>query len=230
MGQRVVLSLALVILAVSNVMGETRKLNFMGFDEIAVGYGMHVSITQDDTYHVEVTGAPADLERLDVQQTGSLLKFSVRSGWLWSFRFDRIDVAVTLPVLQRLHLSGGAQGNMNMTIGSKSFTANLSGGSSLSGQMNCGDIYLNFSGGSRTGLSGNGGRLTVNGSGGSKYELKDFSVTNMRANLSGGSQLTVHLNGELSANVSGGSQIVYYGNTSLGPVASSGGSRIRQGL
>src|ERR1051326_5982527 len=146
MGQRVVFSLAFVILAVSSAMGETRKLNFMGFDEIAVGYGMHLSIVQDDAYHLEVTGAPADLEQLDVQQTGGVLKFSVRSGWLWTSRMGRIDIAVTLPVLQRIDLSGGSQGNMNMIIGSKSFTANLSGGSSLSGQLNCGDVYLNFSG------------------------------------------------------------------------------------
>jgi hypothetical protein len=36
--------------------------------------------------------------------------------------------------------------------------------------------------------------------------LKDFAVKNVRPNLSGGSQATVDLEGELSANMSGGSQ------------------------
>jgi hypothetical protein len=230
MGRAVVLSFLLPVLVVANAAAETKKVNFKDFDEIAVGSGMHLSITQGETFRVEVTGALRDLDRLDVQQTEGHLKFSINSGWAWSSKTGRIDVAITLPALQRLDLSGGSQGTVSMQIGSKSFAADLSGGSSLSGQLSCGDIDLNLSGGSRADLSGIGGRLKVSGSGGSKYELKDFPVKNMRANLSGGSRVTVAVNGELSANMSGGSLITYYGNAALGSVSASGGSRIHQGL
>ena len=231
MRRAAVMSLLLVVFGVANAKAETRTLNFKDFDQVAIGSGMHLSIIQGEIYRVQVTGEAKDLDRLNVQQTGKHLDFSVNSNWTWWFNnIGRIQVDITLPSLQGLDLSGGSQGTLNMQIGSRTFGAGLSGGSSLNGQLRCGDIDLNLSGGSRVGLSGTGDHLNVKGSGGSQYQLKDFSGKNLRAHLSGGSQATVALNGELTANLSGGSLITYYGNAALGSISTSGGSKVRKGL
>lgn len=228
MGRTVVLLLSFVLLGVGAA-AETQRLNFKDFDDIRVGGGIRASIHQGDAYEVEASGSAEDLERLEVTQSGRRLEFSMTSGWGQWFRRGRITLEVTLPLLRRLALSGGSAGSVEMQIGSRPFSASLSGGSSLDGRLDGGDVELALSGGSQAALSGAGQRLRLSGSGGSKSQLRDFAVGNVRVNLSGGSQATVTLKGELDASLSGGSDVTYYGNAVLGAVHTSGGASVRKG-
>lgn len=208
---------------------ETRTLNFTNFDQVSVGSGMHVSINQGESYRVEATGAPEALERLEMDQKGSRLEFWLDHGWTWWRRSGRISLDITLPRLRKLDLSGGSQGSLDIQTGSGSFSADLSGGSFLNGQLSCGNGELSLSGGSEVELSGSGEDLIIDGSGGSEYDLQDFPARNLNASLSGGSRAAVTLNGSLNADLSGGSEVVYYGNATMAAVSSSGGSKVRKG-
>jgi len=208
---------------------ETRTFDIRDFDEVSVGYGMRVSISQGGAYRIEATGEERDLNRLEVRQNGRRLEFSMDSSWMRWSRLGRINLDITLPMLRKLGLSGGSQATLDMRIGSESFSADLSGGSSLNGQMSCGDLNLSASGGSRVGLSGSGTRLRLSGSGGSRFEMRNFAATDVRASLSGGSGAIVNVNGGLSAGLTGGSDVTYYGNARLGSIGASGGSRVRHG-
>jgi hypothetical protein len=117
-----------------------------------------------------------------------------------------------------------------MERGSDRFSANLSGGSQLNAKLNGGDIDLDASGGSKASLYGAGGRLNFNGSGGSSYDAKEFAVTSVSANMSGGSTATVRVNGDLSVNLSGASDVTYYGSAVLQSIKTSGGSKVRKGI
>jgi hypothetical protein len=65
-------------------------------------------------------------------------------------------------------------------------------------------------------------------SSGSQFDFSKFSAQDVTANLSGGSQATVNVNGSLNADLSGGSQLTYIGDPTLENVETSGGSSIRQ--
>jgi hypothetical protein len=230
MGRTVMLLASFMLLLATGATAETQTLNFTDFDEVSVGYGMRASIRQSDGYRVEATGALEDLERLEVKKKGGRLEFSLKSGWARWFGRGQITLAITLPRLRRLALSGGSTGSLEMQMGSSPFSAALSGGSSLDGRLGCGDVDLALSGGSRAGLSGTGRDLSLSGSGGSQYRLRSFAAAgNVNVNLSGGSEATVALSGELSAALSGGSDVAYYGNATLSAVHASGGSRVRKG-
>jgi hypothetical protein len=220
--------LVLMTLAVPAI-AETRTLSFTGFDDVSVGYGMPVSIGQGETYRIEVSGTAADLEQLEVKQNGSRLQFSMRSGLRQLFSSGRVSIAIILPALRRLTLSGGSRGDVTMQLGSEPFSANLSGGSQLTAKLSSGDINLDASGGSKVNLSGNGGRLNLSGSGGSRYDMKDFAVRSVSADMSGGSAAIVKLNGDLTARLSGGSSVTYYGSAVLQSVQTSGGSKVQKG-
>lgn len=205
-------SLGLILtmaLAMVEAAAETRTLNFSDFDEVSVGWGMRVAIKQGSTYQVSATGRPEDLQRLQVRQTGKSLQFSMPPNF--QFRKEPISLAITMPALRSLELSGGSAGNFTMDIGSQPFKSDLSGGAELRGQIRSGNIDLNLSGGSQVTLSGSGQRLSINGSGGSVFELGALVVTQLNGSLSGGSEAT------------------YYKDAKLGPVDTSGGSQLRKG-
>lgn len=211
----------------ASLFGETRTLNYQGFSEVSVASGMQVDITQSQTYSVRVTADPQLWEGLLIEQRGNRLEFRMESGWRHSGR-GRVQIEITMPALEALDLSGGSQGQISMNAGSD-FRLNLSGGSSLEGNLNCGDMSLNLSGGSKAALAGAGANLDLNGSGGSQLRFRDFSARDLEANLSGGSNAVVSLNGVINANMSGGSEITYYGNASVGSTRANGGSKIRKG-
>ena len=223
------LLVACLALTVPFLSAETRDLNFSGFTGVSVGWGMYVDISQGSDFRVRVTGDSRDLDELKVEKDGDVLTFSHKSRFGGWNRHGKLSVEIVMPALTSLNLSGGSQGQISMDSASKSFSADLSGGSELKGQLRCRDVKLVVSGGSELHLSGKGGNLTIDGSGGATCDTRDFAVQNVDSELSGGSNATVNMNGELNASQSGGSETIYYGNATLGHTDSSGGSRIRKG-
>jgi len=224
----VIVTLAVMFTAI-DALAETRQLDFGHFDEISVGGGMQVSITQGAAYRVEATGSSSDLDRLRVEQSGGHLTFTRQSAVFGFFQSGRISLNITLPALRTVRLSGGSDGKLAIPHGS-ALAATLSGGSRLSGELACSDIQLSLSGGARADLSGTGQNLVLRGSGGSKSELKTLSVKQVTSTLSGGSQATVTVDGALSADLSGGAHMTYFGNALLGAVRTSGGAKVQKGL
>ena len=230
MGRTVVLISSFILLVAAGASAETRTLSFTDFDEVRVGHGMRASIRQGDSYRVEANGTLENLQRLEVKKDGRRLEFSLDSGWGGWFGGSGIILDITLPRLRGLALSGGSAGPLDMQIGADSFLAALSGGSSLNGRLGAGNVVLSLSGGSKADLSGTGQHLRLSGSGGSKYLLRNLAAENVQAHLSGGSDATVTLKGQLSASLSGGSDVTYHGSAVMGELHTSGGSRVRRGI
>jgi hypothetical protein len=219
--------LVLLVGLTASLWGETRTLNYQGFTEVSVASGMFVEITQSQTYSVRVTADPQDFAELRAEQRGNRLEFFMDSDRRQR-RPGRVEIQITMPTLSALNLSGGSEGHLSMNV-SEDFAADLSGGASLAGNLNCGDVRLGLSGGSKTTLAGRAENLNLNGSGGSRVLFRDFAVKDLDANLSGGSNAVVTLDGVINANMSGGSQVTFYGNPTLGETRASGGSRIKRG-
>jgi Putative auto-transporter adhesin, head GIN domain len=207
MKRTVIASAFLLVLPGTLAFADVRTLDVRDFSEVGVGSGMRVFLAQGERYGVEATSVQPD-------------RLGARVG--------RIELKITAPMLRKLSLSGGTQGYLNQFTVAR-FSADLSGGSQLKGQLNAGDMDLNLSGGSRIELSGAGKQLNLEGSGGSGLEAKNLSITGLRTNLSGGSWAVVNMNGELGAQLSGGSRVTYYGNAVLGSIGASGGSKVQKG-
>ena len=206
---------------------QTKNYDYKDFTKVEAGWGMELKITQSDNYSIEVKADEKDFEYLKVEKDGSSLKFYIDKD-SYRKRSD-INITIKMPSLTGLELSGGAEANIDMNISSKEFECGLSGGAELNGKLKCGDISIGSSGGGTTRLSGSGNNLKIDGSGGSQFKLKNFSVKDVNSELSGGSELTVTMNGNLSASQSGGSKIVYYGKANSVDSHSSGGSSVSKG-
>jgi len=209
----------------------TKTYNYKDFTAVEVSSGMHLTVTQSDSYSIEVIADQEDFKYLKVEKDGNALKFYFERNF-FSFNWGRhhkVEVNIKMPALTGADLSGGSTGNITMNVPSKKFSAELSGGSQIKGDLKCANIQLELSGGSVVELSGDGKNLKVDGSGGSIFNLKNFAVGDVDADLSGGSQVTVTMNGTLNTEQSGGSHITYYGNASLGDTDFSGGSGVSKG-
>ena len=205
----------------------TKKYNYKDFTGVNVGHGMHLKITQSDSYNIEVKADERDFEYLMVEKYGDELEFYINKR---NFRpREEIEITISMPALTSLRLSGGAMGDFTMDVSSRSFDLDLSGGAQAKGELKCSDINLQLSGGSQLSLEGKGEDANISGSGGSIFHLKNFSVKDVNAELSGGSQVKITMNGTLNTAQSGGSGITYYGKIDLGNTSFSGGSGIQKG-
>lgn len=208
----------------------TKTYDFKNFNSIDVSSGMYLHVTKSDTYSIKVKVDESDFKYLRVKKDGETLKIYFHNSFFSFFsRHNRVEINVTMPALRKLDLSGGTHGNIEMDNSGKSFYADMSGGTYLEGNLTCGDVHFDISGGSKVNINGKGNDLKIEGSGGCSYKLKDFSVNNVDADLSGGTGATITMNGTLNADLSGGCHITYYGKMSLGNTDFSGGSGVSRG-
>lgn len=217
-----------VILLQTVLYGETtRKYDYKDFTSVSVGYGMHVKIIQSDNYSISIKANENDFKYIEVEKSGDELKIYISKH---NYRMrDDVYINISMPELTELGLSGGSEGELAMKISSKSFNADLSGGSTLKGNLSCGNASLGLSGGSVTNINGNCKDLKIDGSGGSIFKLKNFTSANVDADLSGGSEATINTNGVLNTSQSGGSHVTFYGNPRMGNTSFSGGSFAEHG-
>jgi len=108
-------------------------------------------------------------------------------------------------------------GNMDLDV---------SGASTVTGDIAAGDADFDVSGASSVQLQGSASDIVIEASGASRVELAAFPVNDADVELSGASSSTVNLDGVLNADLSGGSRLTYIGTPTLGIIDTSGGSTI----
>jgi len=223
---------------------DTKEMDFSDFTRIEASHGFEVEVIQSDSYSVSIT-ADDNLfdDHIRVSKSGDTLKIQLRSNYLYTS--VTLRAKVTMPDLYRLGLSGGSQASISGFSSSHDFSAQLSGGSQVSGDITAADtdfelsggsrvngdikvadVDFNLSGGSQVTLTGSADDLVVRGSGGSQIDLEAFPVNNADIGLSGGGKATVNIDGTLDVNLSGGSRVLYIGEPSLGDIDLSGDSTV----
>jgi len=154
-------------------------------------------------------------------------------------------VRITMPLFRGLRLSGATRGTVNGFSSSEDFEVELSGASSVTGEITAGDTELSLSGASsaeltasandvvikasgasRAELTGSANDVVIKASGASRVELGGFAVHNVGIKLSGASRSTVKLDGTLDARLSGASHLSWIGNPIIGDIRASGASRL----
>lgn len=203
---------------------ETETLDFTDFTRVSASSGFQLELIESDTFRVEVTADDNMHEYLEVSKSGDMLNIGLEFGR--SYRSIVLRAEITLPELHGVELSGGSRADITGFSSTHDFSAALSGGSRVTGDITAADAGFDLSGGSQVTLAGSADDLDINGSGGSQLDLEDFSAGNVDINLSGGSRATINVNGNLDANLSGGSKVFYVGEPDWGDINVSGGATV----
>ncbi len=222
----------------------TRQEQFTGFDRLEIGYAFHATIRQGDSFAVTVRVDDNLVQYLDVRQTGTTLHVGFRPGTM--IVRGTMEVDVTMPQLGSLALSGASKGTIGGFSSDNSVTLDVSGGSSLQGDIrsgnmrlgvsgaskvnvtgSAGDLAIDASGASKISLAGSAGNVAVNASGASRVDASNLTVRDARLGVSGASEIWVNASGRLDANASGASHINYTGNPTMGNIQTSGASTVK---
>ncbi|GAA4003015.1 hypothetical protein GCM10022408_13150 [Hymenobacter fastidiosus] len=137
-------------------------------------------------------------------------------------------VYVTCPRLTALTVSGGsdARGQTPFTTGELRLSA--SGGGDIRLALTATTLTSSASGGGYIYLTGKATHQRVSASGGSDYHGFALRSTTADVHASGGSDVEVAVDGELSADMSGGSRVRYKGSARVLKAHASGGSGLRR--
>jgi hypothetical protein len=133
---------------------------------------------------------------------------------------------VTMPELESVKLAAATRGRMTGFTGREVFVAELAGASRLTGDIECGQLRLEGGAASFFELSGRVQNLVVDLSGTSHASLEKLTAGDTVAKLSGGSTLTVDIQGRLDADITGASSLRWTGAPSLGDVKVTGASSL----
>jgi len=199
-----------------------------GFHAIRISGGIDLYLSQGDE---AVAVSAADLETRDRIKTevenGVLKVYMDTDGWHWGSRGDKkLKAYISFKQLDALGASGGSDVYIENGIRTDKLDLNLSGGSDLKGKMTIGELSIVQSGGSDVYLGGEATKLSVHASGGSDFHGYDLVSGECRVDASGGSDVQITANKELSINASGGSDVYYKGQALLKDHHASGSSDI----
>ena len=225
---------------------KTEELNFRDFTHVDAGYACEVEITRSDSYSVSITGGDNLIRSVKVDKQGVTLRIRRTLSSLRGLIPGTYQARITMPVLDRLDLSGASKGTVS-GFGSKgSFSTSLQGASSLAivdmsagamkfelagaskitGQAKGADAQLNLSGASRVELEGSANQVVIDAAGASHVELVGFHVSGAKIKLSGASHATLNIDGQMDANLSGASKLYWLGKPVMGDIKTAGASTI----
>jgi hypothetical protein len=207
---------------------ETNGFDITEFNKIHISGIFDVEITQSDTYKVNVDANHKFFKNLDVSKEGDTLRVrhSRHIGWRAALVKPRVEL--TLPVLKELRLSGAAGVKISGFNSSESFKLDMSGASSLQGDISAGNADFDISGASRIRLNGSSRDTVIRASGANRIDLHDFTIENAAVKLSGASRLSANVSGRLDARLSGASYFGWRGEPVMGDIRTSGAARLNK--
>ena len=206
----------------------TQEETFTGFDKVDVSHTFKVDISQGDTFSVIIRVGDNLIQYLEVVKQGSTLKIGLKPGRPYNIRKATMEAEITMPELTGLELSGASQGTITGFKSTKALDVDVSGASSLWGDIEAGDARFDVSGASQMTLSGSAEDVVIDASGASQVDLSAFPLADANVEASGASTVTVDPSGRLDADASGASTVYYLGSPTLGKIDTSGASSVKR--
>lgn len=205
----------------------TLEQTYRDFNRVEFSHAFQADVTQGESYSVVITIDDNLEQYLELSQDGDTLKIGLQPGVMLSLRNATMQARITMPELTGITGSGACRITVAGFESDQDLSIDVSGASTLRGQIDAGDVRANVSGASRLELTGQGedGRITVSGA--SQANLSDFRMQNVDVEASGASRAEVYASGTLDAEASGASTVFYTGDPTLGRIQTSGASNVR---
>ena len=203
-----------------------QKRNVSGFHAIEVSGGIDLYLSQGDEAVAVSASKDEYRDKIITEVKNGVLK--IWFDWKSNIRIDwsnrKLKAYVSFKNLDGLEASGGSDVIVDGTIKTAKMNMEISGGSDFKGKVESDDLKISASGGSDVTISGKAANLTIDASGGSDFSGYDFAADICNVHASGGSDVHVTVNKELTANASGGSDVFYKGSGLIRDLKTGGGS------
>jgi hypothetical protein len=204
----------------------TQEEAIFDFDKVDISHSFEVDIKRGENFSVIIRVDDNLVEHLQVEKFGSTLRIGLKDSRAFIINNATLEAEVTMPELIGLDISGASRATITKFKSTEELILDISGSSSLRGDIESGDASLNLSGSSDANLTGSAGNLTLDASGSSDVDLSDFPVADAKIDASGASTVTVNASGRLDVEASGASNVYYLGDPSMGTIDTSGASSV----
>lgn len=148
-------ALVVAVLAVPPLTAQERQVrDLSGFHSVSIGGGLDLYLKRGDTFLVEVDGDDDPSKIITEVRNGTL---EVRRDGKWTDFFgagDEGEVYVTMPRLEALSASGGADVTVEGTFSGDALRVSASGGSDVELDATMNSVDVQASGGSDVELTG----------------------------------------------------------------------------
>jgi hypothetical protein len=207
------------------------KRNVSGYHAIEVSGGIDLYLSQGEEAVAVSASETKYRDRIKTEVKNGVLKiwYDNKNNLNIDWGSNRkMKAYVSFKDLNNLEGSGGSDINVEGTIKVSTLALNVSGGSDFEGKVEANDLKVDASGGSDVKISGMVKNLDIDASGGSDFKGYELAADVCNLQASGGSDVYITVNKELSADTSGGSDVFYKGNGAVREMKSSGSSSIKK--
>lgn len=206
------------------------KRNVNGYHAIEVSNGIDLYLSQgEETVAVSASEAKyRDHIITEVKNGVLIIRYETNSNFNIQWGNRKLKAYVSFKNLDKLNGSGGSDIFVEGSIKVNSLSLDVSGGSDFNGKVELNDLKVDASGGSDVKISGSVQKLDIDASGGSDFKGYELTADVCNLEASGGSDIYITVNKELSAQASGGSDVYYKGNGTVKEMRSSGSSGIKK--
>lgn len=200
---------------------------FADFKRVEVSNAFEISIIKADSFAVELFVDDNIEKYLQVQHSGEWLIIDLENGH--NYNNVSLKAEIRMPGIENFRGSGATVATLSGFTENDlqdDFNLELSGASVFAGFIAVNTCDINISGASVLSISGNCSSLNMESSGASELSMGNFITEAGYYILSGASDGTIHVTGQLDAKLSGASVLRYYGNPQLGNINVSGASTL----
>jgi hypothetical protein len=207
------------------------KRNVSGYHAIEVGGGIDLYLSQGEEAVAVSASETKYRDRIKTEVKNGVLKiwYDYKNNLNLDWGTNRkMKAYVSFKNLDKLEGSGGSDIMVEGAIKVSTLSLDVSGGSDFEGKVEANDLKVDASGGSDVKISGTVKKLDIDASGGSDFKGYELAADVCNLQASGGSDVYITVNKELSADTSGGSDVFYKGNGNVREMKSSGSSSIKK--
>ena len=194
----------------NNVNVQVRNLD--SFNAIDVSGGLNVFITPGATQSIEVKTNGTNQDKIITLVKNSKLYVYVDKGIGY---VKNTEIYITVVDLQSLEASGACDIKGLKSIYAKNFNLDVSGGSDIEFLLVAENAKFDISGAVDVNIEGSCHTADIKISGASDFNARKFKIEACNLSVSGASDVSLYVTGELAAEISGASDVDYSGNPTI---------------
>src|SRR5262249_47932080 len=157
-----------------------------------VSTAFDVEIRQGKNFSVSVTADDNIMDLVRAEKKDSTLEIKLDSAGRSINNSGPLKATITMPALEEVKFSGAVSGTVEGFKSDKAFRVNISGASSIKGDIQAGSLDLELTGASTASLKGSAKDAKIHAVGASNAKLGDFALDSANVNLTGASAANIN--------------------------------------
>jgi hypothetical protein len=208
----------------------TEKRNISGFHGIDVATGINLILSNGSSEQVAVSASETEFrDKIITEVESGILKihYETKLGAINKRNESKnLKAYVSYKTLDLLHVSTGAEVEINGKLTSSSFELKASTGGLVKGEVNMNILKVNQNTGSKITLTGLADKLDIDGNTGSKFMGENLSANTCDVSVSTGAGVYINIEKELNAKATTGGYIKYKGAGGIRDIKTSTGGSV----